>query len=190
MTTTKQYDSLNRLTSISSSLSNSFACQYNAANQRIRVTLADGTYWLYHYDALGQVTSGVKYWSDGTPVAGQQFDYGFDTIGNRTQTRAGGDQHGAYLRVANYTNNTLNQITSRDVPPYVDVMGDALATNTVTINGQTPYRHGEYFRDQFGVTNSSAADWQSITAASPGQTTITGHAFDRSLVLAAVRLTC
>ena len=46
----------------------------------------------------------------------------FDTIGNRTQTQAGGDQNGANLRVANYTNNTLNQITSRGVPGYVDVV--------------------------------------------------------------------
>src|SRR5580658_8911338 len=65
---------------------------------------------------------------------GQQFDYTFDTIGNRTQTQAGGDQNGANLRVAGYTNNLLNQITSRGVPAYVDVIGDGLATNAVTVN--------------------------------------------------------
>jgi hypothetical protein len=43
----------------------------------------------YSYDALGQVTSGKKYWSDGTPVAGQQFEYEFDDIGNRTSTESG-----------------------------------------------------------------------------------------------------
>ena len=31
-------------------------------------------------DALGQVKSGKRYWSDGTAVAGQQFDYAFDDI--------------------------------------------------------------------------------------------------------------
>jgi len=91
----------------------------------------------------------------------------FDTIGNRTQTEAGGDQNGANLRVANYTNNTLNQITSRDVPGYVDVMGDALATNSVTVNGQTAYRKNEYYRQQLSVANTSAAVWQSVTNASP-----------------------
>jgi hypothetical protein len=42
------------------------------------------------------VTEGNKYWSDGTLVTGQQFDYSFDNIGNRTQSRDGGDQNGAY----------------------------------------------------------------------------------------------
>jgi hypothetical protein len=43
------------------------------------------------YDALGQVRSGRKYWSDQTPVAGQQFEYARDDAGNRTSTKAGGD---------------------------------------------------------------------------------------------------
>ena len=46
MTTSKQYDNLNRLTNISSThagpLPTSFAYQYNDANQRTRMTLADG----------------------------------------------------------------------------------------------------------------------------------------------------
>lgn len=89
MTTTKSYDFLNRLTQISSVPSGtgvppvSYAYTYNQANQRTRSTLADGSYWLYDYDSLGQVRFGKKYWSDGTPVAGQQFEYGFDDIGNR-----------------------------------------------------------------------------------------------------------
>ena len=72
MTTTKTYDFLNRLTSITSVPSGagvssvSFAYNYNHANQRTRATLADGSYWLYDYDTLGQVRSGKKYWSDGT----------------------------------------------------------------------------------------------------------------------------
>jgi hypothetical protein len=54
------------------------------------MTLIDGSYWVYEYDSLGQVESGKRYWSDGTPVAGQKFEYGHDTIGNRTTTAAGG----------------------------------------------------------------------------------------------------
>ena len=107
---------------------------------------------------------------------GQQFDYTFDTIGNRSQTQAGGDQNGANLRVANYTNNTLNQITSRGVPAYVDVMGDGLATNSVTVNGLTAYRKNEYFRQQLPVTNTSAV-WDSVTVAATGQTSVTGHVY-------------
>jgi RHS repeat-associated protein len=78
--------------------------------------------------------------------------------------------------VANYTNNTLNQITSRGVPAYVDVMGDGLATNGVTVNGLAVYRKNEYFREQLGVTNTSAV-WDSVTVAATGQTSVTGHAY-------------
>jgi RHS repeat-associated protein len=177
MTTSKQYDYLNRLSAISSTPSNAFAYQYNAANQRTMNRLWDGSYWRYGYDALGQVISGNKYWVDQTPVAGQQFDYAFDSIGNRTQAQAGGDQNGANLRLANYTNNVLNQITSRGVPGYIDVMGDALATNSVTVNGQTAYRKFEYFRQQLAVTNTSTNVWQMVSNASPGQTSVTGHIY-------------
>ena len=149
MTTSKQFDYLNRLTSISSGIGASavgYSYAYNSANQRIRCMLADGSYWLYEYDSLGQVRSGRKYWSDQTPVAGQQFEYTHDDIGNRTATKAGGDQNGANLRSANYWREFLNQYTNRDVPGAVDVMGLGFATNTVTVNGQTAYRKGEYFR--------------------------------------------
>jgi RHS repeat-associated protein len=177
MTTAKQYDYLNRLSTISSTPSNSFAYQYNSANQRTMNYLWDGSYWRYGYDALGQVNAGNKFWVDKTPVAGQQFDYTFDTIGNRTQTEAGGDQNGANLRVAGYTNNSLNQITSRGVPGYVDVMGDGLATNGVTVNSSAAYQKNEYFREQLSAANTSAAVWDSVTVAATGQTSVTGHIF-------------
>ena len=79
MTTTKQYDFLNRLTAVSSfggtsagSPISSFNYSYNSANQRVAVTNADSSYWNYAYDFLGQVTSGKKHWNDGTFVAGEQ----------------------------------------------------------------------------------------------------------------------
>ncbi len=72
MTTTKAYDYLNRLTSISSSSSSSFSSSsnyaYNSTNQRTALTNADKSRWAYGYDSLGQVTSGKKYWKDGTLV--------------------------------------------------------------------------------------------------------------------------
>src|SRR6266567_2529398 len=117
MTTTKQPDNLNRLLSVSSAASAlNFDYSYNTANQRTGVTNADNSHWVYSYDSLGQVISGKKYWSDGTPVAGQQFEYGFDDIGNRTSASAGGDNVGQSLRPASYSANNLNQYSSRDVP--------------------------------------------------------------------------
>jgi RHS repeat-associated protein len=175
MTNQNTYDHLNRLTGISSALD--FNYQYNSAGQRTNVTqLADGSYWLYGYDALGQLTSGNKYFWDGTPVAGQQFDYAFDTIGNRTGTQTGGDQTGGNLRQAAYANNWLNQIANRGVPGYVDVLGLALATNTVSVSGSNAYRKGEYFWEQLAMGNSTSAVWANVTVTS-GQASTSGNIF-------------
>ena len=98
-------------------------------------------------------------------------------IGNRTQTQAGGDQNGAILRVASYGANNLNQYTNRQVPGAVDVMGVSIATNVVTVNGQTAYRKGEYFRKEVSVANNNGPVWQSITVAATGQSSVTGNEF-------------
>jgi len=139
--------------------------------------LADGSYWVYGYDSLGQVTNGCKYFSDGTPVAGQQFDYAFDTIGNRTQTMSGGDATGSpsSLRVASYSANNLNQITSRDISAFVDVMGASILTNAVTVNGQTAYRKQEYYRQQLPANNATSPLWTNIVVA--GGQSMTGNVY-------------
>ncbi|PWU21314.1 MAG: hypothetical protein C5B50_01930 [Verrucomicrobia bacterium] len=81
----------------------------------------------------------------------------FEPAGFSCATRTGGDNAGQNLRSANYTNNSLNQITSRDVPGYLSVIGSANRNATVTIwskegplfrpvgNLARPSRHGEYF---------------------------------------------
>jgi YD repeat-containing protein len=106
VTTTKQYDWLNRLAQISSAPSGASALSsaygYNGANQRTALTNVDSSYWAYQYDALGQATNACRRWGDGTSVAGRQFQYQFDTIGNRTGTDTGGDASGANLRHAVY----------------------------------------------------------------------------------------
>jgi RHS repeat-associated protein len=168
MTTTKQYDKLNRLLSIESrtgvSPVSSSSYSYNDANQRVRRTDADRSFWLYEYDSLGQLVSGKHYWSDGTPVAGQQFEYAFDHIGNRTGTKQGGDQSGAGLRPASYSANSLNQYTSRDVPSAYDIIGAAHAGATVSVNGDSSaYRHGEYFWKELSIGNTSAPVWQNVS---------------------------
>jgi RHS repeat-associated protein len=102
-----------------------------------------------------QVISGKKYWSDGTPVAGQQFEYSFDDIGNRKETRAGGGGAGLNLRSASYSASALNQYTSRDVPGFVDIVGVANPGGAVTVNGNAAQRQGEYFHHALAVANSS-----------------------------------
>ena len=169
LTTTKTFDNLNRLTSIASVGTGStpsvtsHTYSYNDANQRTRVNMDDGSFWIYEYDKLGQVISGKRYWSDWTPVAGQQYEYAFDDIGNRSSTKSGGDSVGASLRSASYTANALNQYSSRDVPAYLNVLGIANANASVTMNSQSPYRKGEYFWKELSANNASAALWQSVT---------------------------
>ncbi len=168
MTTTKTYDNLNRLTAISSANGSSMVLDshsyaYNAANQRTAVTNTDSSRWAYGYDALGQVTSGKKYWGNGIPVAGEQFTYTFDDIGNRTATQAGGDQFGLNLRSAAYSANNLNQYTSRTAPGAVNILGEALSNATVTVNYQPAYRRGSYYRDELSINNSSSPAWQAVT---------------------------
>ena len=171
MTTTKSYDLLNRLTSIQSinsqpSTINSFAYAYNDANQRTAVTNADASRWNFGYDTLGQVTSGKKSWSDGTKVAGEQFEYTFDDIGNRKQSRYGGDANGSFLRRYNYSANLLNQYTSRSAAlgatRFANILGEATNTATVTVNDQATYRRGDFFRLELAVTNTSPV-WLGVT---------------------------
>jgi YD repeat-containing protein len=93
LTTTRAFDRLNRLQTIASVSGGAGSASpvgvgylYNDANQRVRATDADGSHWVYEYDALGQVKGGRKFWADGRPVAGQQFTCAHDDIGKRTAT--------------------------------------------------------------------------------------------------------
>ena len=166
MSTIKQYDYLSRLTAIStvnpqSATISSFSYSYNNANQRTNATVADNSRWVYTYDSLGQVISGRKYWPDGTAVAGQQFDYSFDDIGNRTWTTNNS-------RPAHYVANTLNQYTSRDVPGFLNSLGSASSNATVSLWTDnavyaTTSRKGDYFRGELSVNNSTGALWLTIT---------------------------
>ena len=163
MTTTKQYDLLNRLTNISSttaSFTNSFGYLYNDANQRTKVTREDGSYWNYGYDELGQVTSGKRYWADNTPVAGQQYDYDFDDIGNRKSTTSNARPE---TRNSLYTANLLNQYTSRTVPGYADVLGTAHSNATVAVNYERATRKGEYWHKELSLNNQGQAVYAGVT---------------------------
>ena len=94
MTSVNSFDRLNRLkstvSSIGSGIVSSHAYSYNDADERTRAALADGSFWNYGYDDLGQLTSGNRFWRNGPAVIGQQFGYAFDGIGNRTSTDTNG----------------------------------------------------------------------------------------------------
>lgn len=184
----RQFDSLNRLSSVvstSSAVALPYAYTYNALDQRTRRSDPGGAYWNFDYDSLGQLRAGRKYWSSGSPVPGQQFEYAFDDIGNRISSKAGGDQNGANLRTSTYGVDSLNRYTSRTVPGAVDIMGIGLATNVVTVtnanslnNAAASYRNGEYFRKEVSLNNTNNGPlWELVSIAANGATTINGNAY-------------
>jgi RHS repeat-associated protein len=181
---TRQGTPIRRLSAISSQPSTgsaiSFSYQYNAANQRTQRTEADNSHWDYGYDSLGQVTNAVRRWADGTVVAGQEYGYAFDDIGNRQFSAVSGQQSA-------YTANSLNQYTSRTVPGYLWELGTAASNATVTVNNRATSRQGEYFTVGLSVTNAASAVYTQLTTvavlrnAGSNQLDIvsqnTGHAF-------------
>src|SRR5436190_22988426 len=75
----------------------------------------------------------------------------------------GGNAKGANLRTDNYSVNNLNQVTAHDTPGYVDIIGAATATNTVTVNSNPTYRHGEFYQYALSIPNGSSPVWQRVT---------------------------
>ena len=169
--TAREFDALGRLTHISTrslkehgDFYQSFDYSYNTTNQRTRVETEDGSYWAYRYDDLGQVISAKRHWKDGTPIAGQQFEYDFDGIGNRKAARYGGDTEGKNLAEIRYTNgdDDATQIGTIEHPGTTYVTGSAHENAEVTVNSQSTERQGTYFNHPLNVDNSDGASIESI----------------------------
>lgn len=161
LTSTRSFDHLNRLTSIANNLTAatvSRAYDYNSANQRVKATLADGSYWSYSYDTFGQVTTSTRAQSSGTAILGHTFGWTFDEIGNRLSATTNG-------RTATYTPDSLNQYTQRTVPGAVDVIGSANQSATVLVNQQLAQRQNDLFYRAVSVSNTSSPVWQPIELA-------------------------
>ena len=133
LTTTRDYDSANRLDDIHAigadlTTISRFTYTHDAAGRRTRADLADGTAWHYGYNSRGEVTSAERLEANLEPWPGQAFGYTFDGLGNRLETQTN-------ERPASYTPNALNQYESREVPPYRDLRGSAHSDATVSIGG-------------------------------------------------------
>ncbi len=78
LSTTKTYDGFGRMlttSSVAGATTRTYTYVYNDKDQRTKLTLADGSYWEYTYDAKGQVTSGIKKDSSDNAIAGQSFAF-------------------------------------------------------------------------------------------------------------------
>lgn len=174
----RAYDNLNRLSSLSNTAAGemlplSFAYTYNLANQRTRTDEGDGKNWIYTYDALGQLTQGNHRLADNTVLGGQDFDYAFDEIGNRTSTA------GRASAASTYTSNARNEYVTRSVPNVVDILGIDDPASTVTVEGQTATRSGESFHSEVAVSNGSNPVYPTIdiTTTSNGGQTVNGEIY-------------
>ena len=65
--------------------------------------------------------------------------------------------HEDNARVSSYTANELNQYEQRTVPGYAGVRGSATNNATVTVNGNSAWRLGEYFYGGDDVENAASA---------------------------------
>jgi RHS repeat-associated protein len=154
---------------------------YDAVHRRTQAALADGSRWQYAYNDRNEVISGDRFWNDWGPVSGQQFDYAYDNIGNRTSAASGGDVNGANQRTTTYAANALNQYTSITTPGYKDIVGVAIATNSVTVNSGATDRKVEYFHREISIANGSAPVWQSVTVTSGSSNSSGGLVFPKNV---------
>ena len=111
----------------------------------------------YGYNARSEVTSARRTLASdpNQEVRGFSYDYAYDPIGNRTSSTEYDHEDNAL--VESYTANALNQYTQRTVPGYAGVHGCATNTATVTVNGNTAWRLGEYFYGGDDVANAASA---------------------------------
>lgn len=173
----RSYDTAGRLGAVTnldpatSAAVASHAYTLDAAGRRIRAEREDGTRWDYGYNSRGEVISAAKSLSDGTPLAGWQESFSYDSIGNRRSSAEGGDSSGANLRQSSYAANELNQYTQITRPGGYHVVGLAPSSVDVEVNGEAANRQGDHWHKEFdGISNELGAQWESVEvkATDPG----------------------
>ncbi len=94
----------------------------------------------YGYNLRSEVVSSTRTPAD-SPVRGFDYAYAYDPIGNRTSA-TDYDEQGNPL-VSSYSANALNQYTSRTVPGYATLRGEAATNATITVNERPVWRIGQ-----------------------------------------------
>ncbi len=180
----RRYDELNRLKAITHFTAGSSLTpvdytgyQLDELHRREIATRLDGSYWDYDYNDRSEVKGADKKLSDGTLLAGKQFHFDFDNIGNITSKQTGGDSSGAGRRVFTTPANDLNQYASYATPATFDILGQAPASTTVTVNSIAATFQQEFFRAEITATNANTnGDWKSVVT-SDGTNTLTGNRY-------------
>lgn len=147
---------------------------YDVLNRRDITTFEDGSFWDYGYNDRGELNSAdKKVPGGGAPYAGRQFRFSHDNAGNRLTMENGGNVSGSGRRTHTSTSNALNQRASQTTPATFDVSGSSSSV-TVTVNGSSATRQGDYFHSEVTAANGSTPAWTSVTV-NDGGTPVTGH---------------
>ena len=143
----------------------------------------------YAYNERSELEQAKRYGgtnlaSTANAIDGQAFLYGYDLIGNRTETYIGDMLNGSKHT---YTANSLNQYTQQTVPAKARIMGAAATDANVTVNNQSTTRNNLYFYSCLDIANSSSAAYPLINVVGVKKnsgsngldvvTSATGHVF-------------
>ena len=128
----------------------SLTYHYDAAGRRSQATDLQNISWHYGYNSRGEITSANKLTASGSPLTGWSHGYGYDDIGNRTQTVT------PEAETLASTANTLNQIASRQTSQKRWLRGRAHPLAEVKINGTTTSREGQHWQFLLSAAGSSS----------------------------------
>ncbi len=139
----------------------------DAKGRRQSLFREDGTRWDFGYNSRDEVETGAKRQSNGNLLAGRQFSYEYDDVGNRKTARFGGDGNGANLRTIGYTANSVNQYTSLTHPGIAQLLGYSPDAGAITATpgqqGSTTIQ-GNFWRAEVSENNSTTGKWAEVEA--------------------------
>ena len=125
---------------------------YYVSDRIGRITHQDNSYWEYDYDNRDHLISGCKYFSGGAECPGMQFGYGYDTIGNTTNSGfLAEDYRPAHEFVASNINVHATRIWSNKLEIVGTTIND---TNViVTVNNTRASMTNEWFYCLLPISN-------------------------------------
>lgn len=161
----RSYDNLGMLSSIASlgtgtttPVRRSYGYTRNGINQVTGVTREDDFDWVYGYDSEGHLESASRKLPNNTALAGEQFAYDYDPLGNRVEATFGGGTGSTHTIGYTPKSGDLSQIDEIETPGIALVTGAAKTTATVLVDGTAPDdRQSERFAHPVAVDNSGGA---------------------------------
>lgn len=171
-----RFDSRGRLSSITATAASGevlshHAYTYDALNRRSQAIRENNDYWTFTYNERSEVTAANRQLNNNSLQAGLQFQYNYDTIGNRITASTGGDSTGNNLRSQTYTSNALSQYSKITTPAYLQITGEANPAASVSVNTQATNRQNSHFHTELSLDNSVGPRYQTIDVVA----TRTGH---------------